>query len=103
MVEHQNQSQPNPTQVHEQMGHPVEDLNKLIVHKLVKFPSDKFERLTTGGSMFLHAFGAYYGLAISLVMNKRDYDHPAIADLQNSRLDIQVQWEAVTSRLIILA
>ena len=38
--------------------------------------------------MFLHAFGAYYGLAISLVMNKRDYDHPAIADLQNSRLDI---------------
>ena len=41
--------------------------------------------------MFLHAFGAYYGLAISLVMNKRDYDHPAIADLQNSRLDIQVQ------------
>ena len=43
--------------------------------------------VTTGGSMFLHAFGAYFGLAISLVMSKRDYDHPAIAGLQDSRLE----------------
>ena len=40
---------------------------------------------STGGSMFLHAFGAYFGLAVSLVMSKRDYDHPAIAGLQDSR------------------
>ena len=38
--------------------------------------------------MFLHAFGAYFGLAVSLVMSKRDYDHPAIAGLQDSRLEM---------------
>ena len=41
--------------------------------------------------MFLHAFGAYFGLAVSLVMSKRDYDHPAIAGLQDSRLEMRCQ------------
>ena len=41
--------------------------------------------------MFLHAFGAYFGLAVSLVMSKRDYDHPAIAGLQDSRLEMRCE------------
>ena len=36
--------------------------------------------------MFVHAFGAYFGLFMSLVHRNRNYDHPKSEDRQNSRV-----------------